>query len=162
MPVIANGENLIQQIQRLLNGAELFEIPVLISEQYPRGLGPTVSSLSEAGKDEALVFEKTTFSCREKRELFDRWLNEGRDQVVVTGIESHICVLQTCLDLIEFGFQVFVPCDAVGSRDLGNKEIALRRLEQHRASLTVTESVLFEWCESSTDPNFRTISQLVK
>lgn len=159
VPVIEDNSAIGQNIARLNQSAQLFGVPRIVSEQYPKGLGKTVSKLDI---DDAEKFEKSMFSCREKTELFGEVANSGRSQVVVVGIEAHICVAQTCLDLISTGFMVFLVVDAIGSRQKLDHETAVTRLLQFGATPITTESVMFEWCETSRDENFKTISQLVK
>jgi nicotinamidase-related amidase len=129
------------------------------SEQYPAGLGPTVERLAT---HLPRVAEKRIFSCRECTDLISSWMTSGIRQVVVVGIETHVCVLQTALDLLSAGFEVYVVADAVGSRTDLDRDVALNRLTQSGVTVTTTESVLFEWCETSSAPEFKQISQLVR
>ena len=160
LPAIDNLQ-IVDNVNRLLAGSRLFGIPVTVTEQYPRGLGTTVAGLQLDNCPGLAVLEKTTFSCREHRDHFQELKRLGRHQVVVTGIESHICVAQTCLDLAEMDFQVFLVVDAIGSRDPGNSQVALSRLF-HDVIPLPTESVLFEWCENSADDNFKEVRKWVR
>jgi nicotinamidase-related amidase len=157
MPVIRESEILVWNIRRLIDGAALFKIRVAATEQYPQGLGSTVEPL--AGLI-AATHEKSTFSCREAADLFDSWASLGVSNIVVTGIELHVCILQTVLDLIAEGFSVFLPVDALSSQRIEDGEQALIRMRTAGAVTTTTESVLFEWCETATDPHFKKISSL--
>jgi nicotinamidase-related amidase len=135
-------------------------VPVLASEQYPQGLGPTVDSLASLlGGD---LPGKLTFSCARDdglRKLVD---DCGRKQIIVTGIETHVCVLQTALDLLDAGYQVFVPHDAVNSRRPADKEWALHRMAAAGATITSTESALFEILERCDTSDFKTVAKLIK
>jgi len=135
-------------------------LPVLVTEQYPKGLGPTVPGLAELLTGPPLV--KDTFSCA-RDEAFMAALEAQRPhRIVVTGIEAHVCVAQTALDLLHAGYQVQVPHDAVRSRRPADMGWALRRLQAAGAVISTTESVLFELLETCTSPHFKTISRLVK
>lgn len=150
---------LVWNIRRLLDAAALFAVPAVASEQYPQGLGATTSPLAERlGPRPA----KQRFSCQGCGIVPDTWGSEGRHQLVVTGIEAHVCVLQTVLDLLSSGYQVHVPIDAVAARYRLDHDTALRRMENSGAVLTTTETVMFEWCETAADPNFKQLSALVR
>lgn len=143
----------------LLQAAKLLEIPVICTEQYPKGLGATLPELSACMP--APTIEKTCFSCNDSGPFRAR-LQGDRPQVVLTGMESHICVLQTALQLQECGKQVFVVEDAVISRKPDNKANALARLRQVGVMVTNTESVVFEWLRVAEGEVFKQISKLVR
>ncbi|MFG0263141.1 MAG: isochorismatase family protein, partial [Novipirellula sp. JB048] len=126
---------------------------------YPQGLGGLVPPLSEVCEH---VEEKREFSATVCRANLDAWANQARDQIVVTGIEAHVCVLQTVLDLIAEGFRPFVVAEAVASRHEHDREIAMQRMQLAGATITTAESVLFEWLGTSRHPQFKAISQLIK
>ena len=141
----------------LLQAAALLEIPVLHTEQYPKGLGPTLAELAMPGA----AIEKTVFSCcAEPR--FCRQLTGDRPQVVLAGMEAHICILQTALALQADGRQVFVVEDAVLSRNAVNKANAMSRLRHAGVVVTDTESVVFEWLGKAEGDAFKQISRLVR
>jgi nicotinamidase-related amidase len=146
-------------IGRLLAAAKLLRVHVAASEQYPAGLGPTIESVR---RELGTVPDKRMFSCRECGVLFEQWTKSGTEQLVVVGIETHVCILQTALDLLSAGFDVFVPADAVGSRFAADREIGLQRLSLAGVTVTTTEATLFEWCETAAAPEFKAISQLVR
>ncbi len=160
IPLIPGQRRLVWNIRRLLEAAAALGLPALATEQYPRGLGPTVPEL--AARLPQPVPEKSCFSCRERDELFAGLTDRGIDKLLVTGIEAHVCVQQTVLDLLGQMFRVYVAVDAVGSRYPLDYEIALRRMEAAGAVLTTTEAAMFEWCEYSGTPEFKRISGLVK
>ena len=159
VPLIESQERIIWNIRRLVDAGKLFSIPILATEQYPKGLGPTVDKIR---KLLAEFPEKAMFSCRECSQHFRDFWNLGIRQVVVVGIEAHVCVLQTVLDLISMSFDVFVVVDAVGSRFAIDRDTALTRMRWAGATLTTCESAMFEWCETSCDANFKAISKLVR
>ena len=159
LPVIRHRELLVWNIRRLIDGAQLLGLPTTATEQYPQGLGATAAVLAERlGKIPA----KVMFSCRECSDLFGNFAERGRQKVLVVGIESHVCVQQTVLDLLSEGFRVYVAVDAVGSRHELDYQIAIQRMESAGATLTTTEAALFEWCEAAGTPEFKQISLLVR
>ena len=153
-------DRLLANCCRLARAANILQVPAFVTEQYAKGLGPTVPQLAELLPPPP---DKLRFSCAEAL----NWgmateQTDDRFQVVVAGIEAHVCILQTVLDLLSHGYQVFVPADAVSSRGELNWRIALERMAGCGATITSTESVLFEWCEVAGTPEFKQISQLVK
>lgn len=143
----------------LLQAAKLLEIPVICTEQYPKGLGATLPELAAHLAQPAI--EKTCFSCNDSG-TFRARLRGDRPQVVLAGMESHICVLQSALQLKESGKQVFVVEDAVISRKPANKANALYRLRQAGVIVTNTESVVFEWLRVAEGDAFKQISKLIR
>ncbi len=144
----------------LLQAAKLLDVPTLHTEQYPQGLGTTLSYLTQWLSPETRV-EKTSFSCCEESE-FCALMDDTRPQVILTGMETHICILQTALQLQEMHHQVFVVEDAVISRNPANKANALDRLRQSGVIVTNTESVVFEWVKIAEGDTFKAISRLVR
>jgi nicotinamidase-related amidase len=160
LPFIPVGKQLVRNCRRLIEGAGILEVPVFATEQYPRGLGATTADLATLLPHRP---EKLRFSSAEILQWGSAAAQaDGRDKVVVAGIEAHVCILQTALDLLACGFQVYIPADAVASRHKLDWRIALERLSAAGAVLTTTESVLFEWCEAAGTPQFKEISRLVK
>ena len=158
VPVIHDHEAVVARAVRLAEAAQLLNVPIRATEQYPVGLGPTVALL--AGYAQA-VLSKTTFSAAEDpgfREL----LPTGAAEIVVAGVEAHVCVLQTVLGLLRPGHRVFVVADAVGSRDPADKAVALDRASRHGAEIVTSEMVLFEWLHDAEHPKFREVQKLLK
>ena len=162
---------LLETTRRLLRLADLFAVPVLLSEQYPRGLGPTEASLLDLfGRLSGPAFrlEKNSFSCCRDpgfKALLERarpGLPADRHQVVVGGIEAHVCVLQTVLELLEAGHPVHVCWDAVSGRGEAYRASALQRMAAAGATLTNHESVAFEWARHKDHPSFKALSALLK
>jgi nicotinamidase-related amidase len=159
MPVIVDTRRLIWNIGRLIEAAQRLNVPVFVTEQYPSGLGTTVEPLRS---QLPTAVEKTRFSCGQCAQIIDSLSDDGRCQVVLAGIESHVCVTQSALDLAALGFRVFVVEDAVSSRSAATHQAAMRRLEAEGVTLLPTESAIFEWCEDAADSQFKAISQLVR
>lgn len=164
LPLVGDFERITWNILRLLSGAETLGVEVVGTEQYPQGLGGTVASI--AGRLKTLsrqsVAEKTMFSCRECAALFSTLSGNGIHNLLLCGIETHVCVAQTALDLLAQGFNVFVCVDAVGARHEIDHQTALRRLENSGVTPTTTESALLEWCVKSGSDEFKAISKLVR
>ncbi|NMQ18553.1 hydrolase [Candidatus Competibacter phosphatis] len=149
--IVANGAWLIQTAQRL-------NVPVLASEQYPRGLGHTVAAIRERLPAEAFM-EKLHFSCAAERDCMRRIDALGRQQIVVIGAEAHVCVLQTALDLRAAGRDVYLVADAVSSRSPRDIELALERMRAEGVRVVSREMVVFEWLHQAGDDRFREISR---
>jgi nicotinamidase-related amidase len=144
----------------LIRAARRLEIPVIATEQYPKGLGPTVASLRELLPQEPM--SKMEFSCGASKPIARHVLGSGRKQVVVVGMEAHVCVFQTVRDLIDGGFSVFVAQDAVLSRSEANRDVGLRLCEKAGATLTSTETVLFDLLGVAGTPEFKELTALIK
>jgi nicotinamidase-related amidase len=139
---------------KLLKGARILGLPRLVSEQYPRGLGHTAA---EIGLEDEQPIEKSVFSAA-RADGFDL---AGREQAIVCGIETHVCVSQTVHDLLEQGIEVHVPADAVGSRHTLDYERGLERLERAGAVVSTVESALFELLERAGTPEFKAVQKLI-
>jgi nicotinamidase-related amidase len=146
----------------LIKSANLLQIPVIITEQYPNGLGHIEPELNKLLSNDTRRFEKTTFSCV-KSEGFIQELNSSKKkQIILTGMEAHVCVLQTAMDLINEDYSVIVVADAICSRSRENYENALERMQQAGASITNAESVIFEWVKDAKHPQFKKIQSLIR
>jgi nicotinamidase-related amidase len=159
VPLIPDRELVLANTIRLITAAQVLGIPVWATEQYPKGLGPLVSSVAKLLPHRS---EKTTFHCCVVPELLEQLHGRGTQHLTLAGIETHVCIAQSALELMGMGFRVQVPADAVGSRARIDWEFALRRLERAGAVVTTTEAALFEWVERSDHPQFKAISKLVK
>lgn len=142
----------------LLKSAELIGVPVIASEQYPKGLGEYVSEVNENFPETTRHIQKTCFSCCGTEEFIDILEKSGRKQVILTGMEAHVCVLQTAIELQERGYEVFTVGDAICSRRLDNYQNALERLESLGVNQTNTESVVFEWLRDAKNEYFKEIA----
>lgn len=157
---MANRAGVEQAIGLLQQGLNLLQVPTLLTEQYPKGLGPTLASIRQAAGGAGCI-EKTTFSCCGEQSFWPALEALQRRQIIVTGMETHVCVLQTVLDLLQAGYQVHVPISATCSRSDANRDNALRRMEQAGAILTNVESVLFELLRAAGSAEFKAISKLI-
>ncbi len=157
--LIPGNEQLVWNIGRLIDGAKILGLPVLATEQYPKGLGPTSPALGEKLGN---IPAKMAFSCGECGELFEELGQKGIHRILICGIEAHVCVQQTVHDLLAAGFRVYLAVDAIGARGRIDYETALRRMDSAGATLTTVEAALFEWCDVAGTPEFKQISNLVK
>lgn len=164
LPAMHEGDHMVERCGLLLRGAAELGVPTLVSEQYRKGLGPTVERL-EALKGDAVVMEKMHFSCAADTDMLvhvSELAKEGRRQLVLAGIESHVCVLQSALGFKQAGFDVYVAMDATTSRRKDSIDLARDRLLANRITPVNAEMVLFEWLHVSGTPEFKTVSKLVK
>jgi nicotinamidase-related amidase len=168
VPAIHGGDDIVRRIRFLLSVAEHLEIPVVVTEQYPQGLGHTVSGLTGHPAIGATI-DKVRFSAADCfckhigiSAVLSPDAHDGRNQVVLAGLESHVCMLQTGLDLLARGFRVYVAEDASGSGTQHDHEIGIHRLRDAGAVICTAESVAFEWCETSEADEFKPISRLVR
>ncbi len=160
-PVVAGRDAIARNIAILLRAAHSLAVPVLLSEQYPKGLGHTIAPLSELAPADA-ARAKIAFSCLAEaapRAALESW---GREQILVCGMEAHVCVLQSALDLCAAGYRTIVVADAVGSRVPANAALALERMARAGAEVVTTEMVVFEWLRRADDPHFRELLALIK
>jgi len=161
LPTIHDHETVLAQVGRLIDAANALEIPVLVTEQYRKGLGDTVPQLRGRLNSSACVFEKLKFSaCIDpvRRELSRRRLTS----IVVCGIEAHVCVMQTCLDLAEDGHVAGVAVDAIGSRRPADSSAAVARLTQAGVVPTTVESVVLELVHEAGGARFKTVLPIIK
>jgi nicotinamidase-related amidase len=159
IPAVVASARIVWNVRRLIDAARILGLPVAASEQYPQGLGATVAELASRLPDRP---SKRTFSCRELVALFADLRQRQIVKLLLCGIETHVCVQQTALDLMADGWRVYIPVDAVSARSDIDHQTALGRMEASGAVLTTTEAALFEWCETAAVPEFRQISQLVR
>lgn len=146
----------------LVNAAELLGVPVFKTEQYPDGLGPTLTEVGAALPATTVAFEKTAFSCVEAGGFDDQIGESGRRQMILVGMEAHVCVLQSAIDLNSAGFEVFVVEDAICSRRLENYENALNRMRRSPVTVVSAESVAFEWIGDAKHEHFKPIQKLLR
>lgn len=154
-------DRVIEQVEVLLTAAEALSVPVMVTEQYPKGLGHTEPALLSKLPADSPVIEKTHFSSAQVEDVSSVLQGLGRKQVFLAGMETHICVLQTALDLLKQGYEVFVIEDAVSSRAKGNQFNALQRLRFAGAVITNVESLLFEWLGDASHPEFKKLAKLI-
>ena len=164
MPVIDRAEDVLRNVERLVRGAHVLGVPVLLTEQYVKGLGPTVVSIRNAFDETSgyRPIEKACFSAHGCEPFAAQLAALERRQIVVAGVEAHVCVYQTVKDLLAAKLDVTVVADAVSSRTPENREIALRRFVSDGVKLSSTEMLLFELLGVSGTDEFRAISRLIK
>lgn len=161
LPVINNIESVLDNTIKLIKGFKVLNLPIYYTEQYPKGLGQTSEKLLNELQGYSAI-HKMSFSCSGAPDLFSEIKNKKLNQIVVCGVESHVCVQQTVLDLISNEFQVNVAADAVSSRRETDYKIALDRMRTVGAEITSSESVLFELLEVCGTAEFKEISKIVK
>jgi nicotinamidase-related amidase len=161
-PVVSGMETVIGKSEILARAALRLGVPVLASEQYPKGLGATVPELRRWLPDNQVYHQKLCFSALGSDPLKESLGAAGRKQVVLTGLETHVCVMQTGMELMAAGYGLYLVTDAVSSRKDSDREAALQRLQRHGAELVTTEMVIFEWLRAAGTPEFKELQALVK
>jgi len=164
MPLIQNQDKIQYNIIKLLRGAKALGVIRAASEQYPHGLGTTVEPIqNELEPNEfSPIAEKTMFSVRQCEELLTKLSKFGVQNLLLCGIETHICISQSALDLMSLGFRTFICADAVGSRNTLDHQLGINRMESCGAVITTTEAAIFELCMNSKNQAFKTISKLAQ
>lgn len=161
LPVISGSDIVERNCAILLQAARQMRVPGIISEQYPKGLGKTVPALSQLASADAIM-EKVEFSCARNADLIARIEATNRKQAVLCGVESHICVLQSALELKARGFDVFVAIDGTGSRNDQSKEIATDRMLAAGVTVVTTEMVVFEFARTAASSDFKYLAKLIQ
>jgi nicotinamidase-related amidase len=158
MPVIHDNDVVLARAVRLAEASRLLAVPIRATEQYPEGLGHTVPPLADYPQS---ILAKTAFAATADPG-FSEFMPAGVSEIIVAGVEAHVCVLQTVLALLGRGRRILLVADAVGSRDPADRSAAIDRARQHGAEIVTSEMVLFEWLRSSQHPKFREVQKLVK
>lgn len=164
-PHIANRDQVVAGTLKLIRYARRLGVPATITEHYSAGLGATVPLLRDAAGNDTPRLEKISFSSWRDEAIRARiggFIDAGRDQIVVAGMESHVCVLQSVLDLVASGASVFLVADATGSREASVREVALHRMEAAGASIVTQEMVAFEWLERGGTAEFKDLIGILK
>lgn len=158
---VVRSEALEAATGKLVRACKILEVPVLLTEQYPKGLGATIDSLKEllAG---TVVVEKLSFSCCGSAEFMRQLRSFNRNDILVAGMEAHVCVYQTAVDLVEFGYNVHLVTDCVSSRSEENRMLGIRCIEKAGASLTSSEMAIFELLRTAEGERFKAISKIIK
>jgi nicotinamidase-related amidase len=162
LPAMADADQVVARSTILLTAAKELSLPITVSEQYPKGLGHTVDALAS---NNAVVMEKLSFSCWRDETMKERFIGlheAGRPQVIVAGIEAHVCVLQTCIDMANAGFAVFAVADAMSSRKASSAMLAVERMRGAGIQVVNTEMVIFELLEKAGTTPFKSLSALIK
>jgi nicotinamidase-related amidase len=160
-PHVLRHQDLIRRAEGLLRCARRLGIPLFLSEHSPANIGSTVPSLAALASPESIL-KKTHFACTDQAACLDAFRSVGKKQVVVAGMEAHVCVMQTALGLLERGFQPFIVQDAVGSRREEDRAAALERMRSAGCATATAEMAMFEWMENADIAEFRDILKLVK
>jgi nicotinamidase-related amidase len=162
MPAMHEPAGVLRNVLILLGSAGRLGVPTVVTEQYPQGLGPTVAAIGERIADRDIVFPKLAFSAAGEPAVMSRLRQSRRAQVVIAGVEAHVCVLQSAIALQQLGYQVFVVADATTSRQPASAALALERLRQNAVSVVTTEMVVFEWLGRAGSDEFRDLSRLIR
>lgn len=162
VPVIEHNEELLHNTQILIKGLQELQVPMIITQQYTKGIGMTVPALAELYGEGFAYEDKVTFSCVGEETILTKLKSLGKKNIIVCGIEAHICVLQTVIDLIALGYQVLLVEDCIGSRKESDRQVGIRRALQEGALSTSYESVLFELTGVARTDTFKAISRLIK
>ncbi len=171
MPAMKGGDELEESVVKLIKGCRILGVPAIMTQQYTKGLGPTVPGIAaaltepigeEIGSAEFIPVEKTSFSAMGEPTFVEALEKLGRKTVIIAGIEAHVCVQQTVIDLLDKGYKVFIANDCIASRSNNDKKYAQRRMGDAGAVGTTYESILFELLKGAKEPGFKQISALVK
>jgi isochorismate hydrolase len=165
LPAMAGAESLLNQAEILIRAAKRLDLPIVVSEQYPKGLGPTSQSLRALLGNDVELLPKTHFSCTDDpaiRTKLQALAQQGKDQAVILGVEAHVCVLQSALGLPDIGLKPAVVGDAVASRKIESWQMALDRMARNGVEIVTTEMVLFEWLGKAGTPEFKELSALIR
>jgi len=160
-PHMDKQKQLFSKIIKLIQGLKLFKIPFILNEQYPKGIGNTIAPIKELLIKEK-TYEKTSFSCCKNLTTMEKIRDNNKKFVIVFGIEAHVCVMQSVLDLLENNFIPILVTDCISSRNPYDKKIAIKRMENAGAILATYESILFELCSDAKNDVFKDISKIVK
>ena len=155
------GKNIIRNMKVLISFARQLKIPILVTEQYPKGLGKTIPDIRE-GLGDITPIEKVSFSCCGTKAFNERLDALKRNEVVLAGIEAHICVLQTAADLLRSHYEVHVVADAVGSRKKLDWEVGLRWMDKEGAMISTAEIIAFQWLKEAGTEDFKQLAKLLK
>lgn len=162
IPVIDNNEELLHNTEILLRGLRILNIPLLVTQQYTKGIGMTVPRLTAAIGEEFTYYDKLAFSCVEDETIYQKIKASGKQNIIICGIEAHICVLQTVIDLKERGYQVILVEDCIGSRREKDRQVGIQRAIAEGAFPATYESILFELTGKAGNEVFKQISKLIK
>ncbi len=157
-PLVLHSEALVRRCEWLIRLAHDLHVPIVVSEQYPQGLGKTIDPLHTMTLKEHCA-HKVHFSCYREPSFVNHWTTVDRKQVVIAGIETHVCVLQTAMEMSQSGFEVFIVVDAVSSRHDLDHRYGLKRMKHAGISLVTAEMVFFEWVGQAGTPQFKALSR---
>ncbi len=158
---MAEKERLLENLAKMIRFAEIMKIPILLTEQYSKGLGETIPEIRKL-IPQIQPIEKVEFSCMESRKFKESLAKLGAKTLIITGIEAHICVTQTAIEALDAGFRVCVVSDAVSSRNLEDKAISLKRLRHYGVAVVSTEMLMYELLKKAGTPEFKKALELVR
>ncbi len=158
----SDKEKAAKKAETIIRAASILNIPVIATEQYPQGLGSTVQSIKDCMPSDSKIFEKVSFSALDNEKVFDALKASEKTEVILFGIETHICVSQTANTLAELGYDVSVVSDACSSRSYDEHLAGLNRMKENGAHILTAETVLFEWLRTSKHPKFKEVQNLIK
>lgn len=161
MPVLHESEHFVAKSAQMIQGLQALDIPMILTEQYPKGLGKTVDSIQSLLNENVPVFEKTQFSAMTD-DVLAELKSKPIENIILIGCETHVCMLQTVLDLREHPWQVYVPQECITSRTLENKNNGLQQIREAGATISNIESLLFQLLGDAKHPVFKTISKLIQ
>lgn len=167
VPAMYDSQNFVNNSKKLIQGLKKLQIPFIVSQQYTKGLGDTISPIAEVlstnlSEDKYEVNDKITFSCVKDINIYAKVVQAQCKNVIICGCEAHICVLQTVIDLIKEGYNVYLVQDCIASRKANDKDIAIVRAISEGAFITTYEAILFELCQKAGNDTFKYISKLIK
>lgn len=162
VPAMHQGEKTSANIAKIIQVSKLLNVDMLVTEQYPKGLGTTIPAVAKAFPEDARILEKTSFSCWGAEGFEEAVMNSRAGALIVVGMETHVCVQQTVLEALHRDYEVILLADGVCSRTPENRELALELMRRAGAIVTSTESLIFDWVQSASHPNFKDISKLLK
>ena len=160
LPHMLNTQKLIRNFKILLEGFQIMGVPIISTQQYPTGLGITIPEINE--KLDSPAIDKITFSCCDENKFMVNLQHTGKKTFILSGIETHICVQQTAIDLSSEGYQTVIVADCVSSRQSIDHNIAIQRMRSEGSTITTCESILFELCRSAQASYFKNLSLLIK
>lgn len=155
-------DTIVSKAAKLVNAAKALNIPILVSEQYPKGLGETMPLIKSNLPNNTDIVEKTSFSLLRENGIKEKIKSYGKKQIVLCGIEAHICVHQTAAELIDEGYDVFIAKDICASRNKYEFLQGIERMQSNGAKITCLEIILFEWLKSAKHPKFKDVQTLIK
>ncbi len=156
-----NNQEMTMNIEKIIKAFDLLNLKIIYTEQNPHKLGKTLREI-RVDEDNINLHEKMSFSAGKCNGVIDSLKKEEKSKIIICGLETHICVQQTCIDLIDLNFNIYIVADGVGSRKELDSKIALNRMEKYGAVITTTESVIFECCGTADRAEFKAISQIIK
>jgi nicotinamidase-related amidase len=162
VPVMDNKEELIHNTVTLIRGLEVLQVPMIVTQQYTKGIGMTVEPIRNALGEVFSYNDKLSFSCCEDENILSEIKKYNKKTIIICGIEAHICVLQTVIDCLTAGYQVIIVEDCVSSRKMNDKKIAIERAAAEGAIISTYESLLFELTRKAGSDTFKQISKLIK